>query len=45
MVQSRNQGAEWPQYIGKIISFEMAASQLKKKDLRYARLETWPEEK
>jgi hypothetical protein len=42
--QHRERGAEWARYIGKIISLEKALARLKADDLRYARLETWPDD-
>jgi hypothetical protein len=40
----RERDVEWAQYIGKIISLESAVTRLEANDLRYARLETWPNE-
>jgi hypothetical protein len=39
----RERGAEWAQYINKVISLEKAAQSLEANDHRYARLESWPD--
>jgi len=40
----RERGLKWTRYVGKIISLEKATERLELNDLRYARLETWPED-
>ncbi len=44
LARVQQSGATWTQFIGKIVSLERAAERLAAGDLRFARLETWPNE-